>query len=89
MTVACKMINCPLNDNGFCCSESILITNNGQCFNLIRGFAQNDIEKLREESKINIEDVEFNDLENSSEEKEEEKDDSIRCDEGTRDNEQI
>ena len=59
MTVTCKRKDCPLNDNNFCCSESILINNNGMCFNLIKGFAEDDIPKLKKESKMNIEEIDI------------------------------
>ena len=59
MTVACRMMNCPLYDNGFCCGESILISNDGRCFNLIRGFAPDDVKKINEESKMHIEEIEI------------------------------
>ena len=88
MTVTCRMINCPLYDNGFCCSESILITNDGRCFNLIRGFAPDDVQKIREESKIYIEDVEIVEP-NKNNNKEESKDDNNGCDEGTRNSDEI
>ena len=71
MTVACRMTNCPLYDNGLCCGESILIANDGRCFNLIRGFAPDDVPKIREESKMDIEEIEVTEVapnDNASEE---------------------
>ena len=60
MTVACRMVNCPLNDSQFCCDNSILIGRDGRCYNLIKGFTSDDEKKLRETSKMEIEDVIFN-----------------------------
>ena len=79
------MMNCPLYDNGLCCGESILITNDGRCFNLIRGFAPDDIPKIKEESIINIEDIEITE-ENTgcADVKEDEPvNDNAGCNEGT------
>ena len=90
MTVACKMTNCPLYDNGLCCAESILIANDGRCFNLIRGFAPDDVPKIREESKMNIEEIEVVEVtpnDNASEE--ETKDDNNGCVEGTRNSDEV
>lgn len=68
MTVACRKIDCPLNDNNFCCGESILINNQGMCFNLIKGFAPDDIPKIKEQSKMNIEEIEFEEEKSISQE---------------------
>lgn len=59
MTVACRIVDCPLNDNQFCCDNSILIGRDGRCYNLIKGFTPEDEKKLKEISKIDIEDVVF------------------------------
>lgn len=87
MTVACRVNNCPLYDNGFCCDESILIMQDGRCFNLIRGFSSDDEKKLREESIMHIEDIEIEVDQTNDEEAGE--DDNTRCDEGTGTDEQV
>lgn len=86
MTVACRFKNCPLNNNDFCCAESILIDNVGRCFNLVRGFSPEDDKKLRETTHMDIEEVEFDETPGDPE-KEGVQDDNDGSDEGTRDDE--
>ena len=57
MTVACRVENCPLNDKEFCCDETILIGVDGRCHNLVKGFTPDEVNKLRKNSKMDIEDV--------------------------------
>ena len=57
MTVACRVTACPLNDKEFCCDDVILIGADGRCHNLTKGFAPDDIDELKENSKMDIEDI--------------------------------
>ena len=71
MIVACKVVNCPLYNNGFCCSETILITSDGRCFDLMKGFTQEQSEQIRKSLKpLHIEDIETAETNKPKEEQE-------------------
>ena len=69
MTVTCRMTNCPFYEDGFCCNETILITNDGKCFDLIKGFTQEQFEQVKKIiTPSKIEDIEINEINKSENE---------------------
>lgn len=73
MIVACRVVNCPLYNNGFCCSETILITGDGKCFDLMKGFTPEQSKQIKKTLKIpKIEDVETVEINKPKEEIKEE-----------------
>lgn len=82
MTVACRMVNCPHNNENICSATTILINQDGRCFDLAKGFRPEEASKIREEYKLDIEDVEIvENTEQSQEVAEETLNDTNRGDE--------
>jgi len=58
MTVTCRIVNCPYNNESICSAKTILINHEGRCFDLIKGFRPEESEIIKSTNKIYIEDVE-------------------------------
>ena len=68
MTVACRMMNCPHNNENICSAHTILINPDGRCFDLLKGFRPEEAAKIRNEFKLNIEDVDIVEKDNEYQE---------------------
>lgn len=85
MTVACRMMNCPLNNESICSAQTILIDRDGRCFDLIKGFSQEEINKIVNDIKRQvIEDVESDSWESEEQQMGVDKIDNYGFNEGAR-----